>query len=286
MAASTPLVVLVVLIAAVLHAGWNAIAKAMSDGFSLFTRMSVAVVVIGFALVWLVDPPHQDSWPWLAASAAVHVAYMMGLLVAYRLGDFNQTYPLARGLGPMVVAIVAATLIDEPLALLPALGVVIIGAAIAVLGLTPWRRIRHNRAAIAAAVLTGLTIATYTLLDGIGVRNSGSAARYTIWLLTAHSAGFVITVKLLRHSRWIPAESPKPTPWLAATGTAIMSMLAYGLVLWAQTKGTLAAVAALRESSVVVAALLGAVLFREPMGRIRVGASVAVAVGVVLLALG
>jgi drug/metabolite transporter (DMT)-like permease len=270
-------VVIAVLVAAVLHASWNAIAKHAEDRLGLFLRAAVVDIAVGAATLWWLPVPDSAAWPWLLGSVAVHVVYNLGLIAAYRVGDFNQTYPLARGVGPLVVAIVAVTVIGEPLPAAAAAGIVLIGAAIGVLGLTPWRRVRDNRAAVALAVATGVVIATYTLLDGVGVRRSGSPVGYAVWLLTLHSVATIATlVPMMRR----PAEAR----WSLAAAAGLMSLLAYGLVLWAQTRGALAAVAALRESSVVVAAGLGAVLFREPMGRTRIAASVAVAAGVVLLA--
>lgn len=287
MSALGPHLVAAVLAAAVLHAGWNAIAKGVPDRLGLFVRMSAVSVAVTSVAVWWVVPPHRASWPWLAASVAVHVGYTVALMAAYRIGDFNQTYPLARGLGPLVVAAVAVLAIGEPLAALPALGVVLIAGAVAVLGLTPWRRIRTNRTAVTAAVVTGLTIAGYTLIDGIGVRRSGSPVGYALWLVGLQGLVNGTALTLARRFRLAgPADPVAGSPvraWSVAVLAGLMSALAYGLVLWAQTRGALAAVAALRESSVVVAAVIGVVFFREPMGRLRITASVAVAAGVVLL---
>ncbi|MEV0715048.1 EamA family transporter [Asanoa sp. NPDC050611] len=277
-----PVVVLAVLAAAVLHASWNALVKATDDQVGIFARSSLVGAVICAVGLWFVDMPAAASWGWLIASALIHVAYNLGLLAAYRLGDFNQTYPLARGLGPVVVAVVAALVLDEPLAPLPAIGVLVIAGAIAVLGLTPWRRVKANRPAVLAAVFTGLTIASYTLVDGIGVRRSDSAAGYTLWLVGLECAATAVLALALR--RDTPMLAAGGRAWVAAVAVTVMSTLAYGLVLWAQTRGALAAVAALRESSVVVAAVIGMLAFKEPMGRVRVAASIAVAVGVALLA--
>lgn len=295
--ASGPLVVAAVLAAAVLHAGWNAIAKGVDDRVGLFMRASVVDAVALFAVVWWVPMPAAASWPWLLVSVVVQVAYVVGLMAAYRVGDFNQTYPLARGIGPLIVAVVAVTVIGEPLPLAPAVGVLLIAVAVGVLGLTPWRRIRGNRPAILAATGTGVMIATYTLLDGVGVRRSGTSIGYIAWLMGLHSLGMIAATAILRRTRFAaPAVDGHPlggrtglsgpvAAWGMAALTGTMSTAAYGLVLWAQTRGALAAVAALRESSVVVAAVLGVLVFREPMGRVRIAASIAVAAGVVLLAI-
>jgi drug/metabolite transporter (DMT)-like permease len=283
------MVVAAVLAAAVLHAGWNAIAKGVTDRLGLFARASVVEVALGAAAVWFVAPPRAAAVPWMLASVCVHVLYNLGLIAAYRVGDFNQTYPLARGIGPLVVAVVGATVLHEPLPPIQLAGVLLIGGAIGVLGLTPWRKVSHNRAAVLAAVLTGLAIATYTLLDGIGVRRSGSPIGYAVWLLASHAALTIPIAAMARRTRWAASgQAGQPgrrtAPWTLAAVAGVMAMLAYGLVLWAQAHGALAAVAALRESSVVVAAVLGVIVFREPLGRVRIAASVAVAAGVVLLA--
>jgi drug/metabolite transporter (DMT)-like permease len=278
------MVVAVVLVAAVLHAGWNAIAKGVTDRLGLFARASVVEVALGAAALWFVAPPAAAAVPWMLASVCVHVLYNLGLIAAYRVGDFNQTYPLARGIGPLVVAVVGATVLHEPLPPTQLAGVLLIAGAIGVLGLSPWRKVSHNRAAVVAAVLTGLAIATYTLLDGIGVRRSGSPIGYAAWLLALHAALTIPLAVVARRTRWAAQPGERRAPWTLAALAGAMAMLAYGLVLWAQTRGALAAVAALRESSVVVAAVLGVVVFREPLGRVRIAASVAVAAGVVLLA--
>jgi drug/metabolite transporter (DMT)-like permease len=274
-------VVAAVLAAAVLHASWNAIAKGVEDRLGLFLRSSIVSVAGCAAVAFWIPLPARASWPWLIASALVHILYNLGLIAAYRLGDFNQTYPLARGVGPLAVTVVAVTIIGEPLPLAPAVGIVLIGVAIGVLGLTPWRRVKANRTAVMVAVCTGLTIATYTLLDGVGVRHSGTSVGYVVWLMGLEGLAMLVSLPLVRRRVSRPVTT---SGWGVAAAISALSMLAYGLVLWAQTRGALAAVAALRESSVVVAAALGVVLFREPLGRTRVAASIAVAAGVVLLA--
>lgn len=275
-----------VLAAAVLHAAWNAIAKQVTERWQLFSCMSiVSVVLLAPALLW-VEPPARASWPWLAASVAVQLVYVVALVTAYQLGDFGQIYPIARGLGPLVVAAVAATVLGEPLPAAPAAGVLLIAGAVTLLGLVPWRMVRANRPAVLAAAGTGLAIAGYTLLDGVGVRRSGNPVGYAVWLLATHALVTAMVIPLIpspgRAGRRL---RPDPgSPWAAATAAAVMSVAAYGLVLWAQTQGALAAVAALRETSVVVAAVIGTLFFGEPVGRVRILASTAVAVGVLLLA--
>jgi drug/metabolite transporter (DMT)-like permease len=270
--------VIAVLLAAGLHAGWNALAKSQDNRLGLLARSCLVSVVLAAVGLCFVDSPRAAAWPWLIASIIIHILYNTALLYAYRVGDFNQTYPLARGVGPVVVAIFAALVLQERLSAAATAGVVVIAVSIGVLGFTPWDRVKTQRAAVIAAVCTGLTIASYTIVDGVGVRLSGGAAGYTLWLVGIQGAVTALALVAMRRTR-------TPPSWTLAGLTAAMTAAAYGLVLWAQTRGALAAVAALRESSVVVAALIGMLFFKEPMGRVRIAASVAVAAGVVLLAL-
>jgi drug/metabolite transporter (DMT)-like permease len=285
-----------VLVAAVLHAGWNAIVKGVQDQAALFTRTGAAAAVIAAGVLPWVPIPAPASWPWLIGSVAVHVGYNLALMAAYRLGDFNQTYPLARGLGPLVAAAIAYLTIHEPLSGLATAGVLLVAGAVAALGLTPWHRVRANRPALAAAVATGIAIGTYTVVDGIGVRRSDSSLGYTLVLTGLQGLVTIAVMTRLRNTPAMQVRTPAlparaagtatTATWPLALTTTLMSIGAYGLVLWAQTRGALGAIAALRESSVVVAAVLGAVVFREAFSRLRIVASVVVAAGVVLLAAG
>jgi drug/metabolite transporter (DMT)-like permease len=282
----SPVVVIAVVLAAALHASWNAITKHSSDQLALMARMSIVGTVVSAPLLPLVDPPSSASWPWLAASALVHAAYTLLLIAAYRAADFNQVYPIARGLAPAAVAVFAATALGETLPRLAVLGVVLISGGVAAIGLTPWRRTVESRSALAIAGLTGAAIATYTVIDGVGVRSSDDPISYFAWLMTLQSPLMAILALVLRRA----VQSGKRRgnsvkEWASAGAAGVMSVLGYGLVLWAQAGGALAGVAALRESSIVFAALIGGLVLREPMGHFRTGASCVVASGAVLLAL-
>ena len=276
-----------VLCAAVLHASWNALAKGTEDRFGLFVRMNLVALFVSVTLFFCVPAPTVAAVPWLVVSAVVHVAYSLALLSAYKVGDFNLTYPLARGLGPILVAGFAVG-IGEHLSPTAAAGMALISGSVCVLGLTPWRAVSSNRAALAAATATGVAIAAYTLIDGFGVRRADSAAGYTLGMFSVQA---MLTCLLLRTAAVGTRLDRAPTAvsssrtWVLAASASVMSLSAYGLVLWAQTRGSLAAVAALRESSTVVAAVIGWVVFKESMSRTRAAASATIAIGAALLAL-
>jgi drug/metabolite transporter (DMT)-like permease len=245
--------------------------------------MGLASAVTGVCGALLADPPAAAALPWLVASAGVHVAYNAGLLAAYRLGDFNQTYPLARGVAPVLVAAVAVGVLHERLTVGATLGVALIAVAMALLAITPG--ITGELPAVGAAALTGVTIAAYTLLDGLGVRRSGSALGYAMWLMAAEGTAIVLAAAVAHRVRPVDWQQAGTGLWLRAGAAGVLSVAAYTIVLWAQTRGALAAVAALRESSVVIGAAIGATVFGEALGRRRLIASVLVLAGIVALAL-
>jgi len=270
-------VTLAVLAAAVTHAAWNAIAHGIKDQTLAFALIGVGGIAVGIPLVIVAAMPHGDCWPYLLGSVAIHVFYNLLLMQCYRLGEFSQVYPLARGTSPLVVTILAAIFIHEHLALPQIVGVLVVSGGLATLVLAGRR---PGRAAFAAAVGTGLTIAAYTTVDGVGVRLSGSPVGYIGWLMVLES--LCVPMFAVFRRRDVLLKQPKRI-LLAGLAAGALSVLAYGLVLWAQTRGALAPIAALRETSVIFGAIIGTLIFREPFGRTRIVATVLVATGIVLL---
>jgi len=270
-------VTLAVITAAVTHAVWNAIAHGIKDQTLAFALIGVGGIAVGIPLVIVAAMPRGDCWPYLLGSVAIHVFYNLLLMQCYRLGEFSQVYPLARGTSPLVVSILAAIFIHEHLSPAQIAGVLVVSAGLATLVLAGRR---PGRAAFLAAVGTGLTIAAYTTVDGVGVRLSGSPVGYIGWLMVLESLCVPMFAVIRR--RDVLLKQPKRI-LLAGLAAGALSVLAYGLVLWAQTRGALAPIAALRETSVIFGAIIGTLVFREPFGRTRIAATVLVAAGIVLL---
>jgi len=272
-------VVAAVLLAAFLHAAWNAVAHAIADRLIGFALIGAAATAGGAVLTLVVRAPAPASWPYLAISAALHVGYSLLLLRSYELGEFGQAYPLARGTSPWLVAIGAAAFAHETLTPPRLAGVAVISVGLASL-VFAGRLTRADVPAIGAALLTGVTIAAYTTVDGLGVRHAGGALGYAAWLFIAEGAVIpLMAVAARREKLWAQAR-----PHLAAgLAGGVASIIAYGLVLWAQTRGALAPIAALRETSVIIGAIIGALVFRERFGRWRIVATVLVAGGVALI---
>jgi drug/metabolite transporter (DMT)-like permease len=270
-------VTLAVLAAAVTHATWNAIAHGIKDQTLAFALIGVGGIVVAVPLVIVAAMPRPACWPYLLGSVAIHVFYNLLLMQCYRLGEFGQVYPLARGISPLVVTVLAAVFVHEHLAFLQLAGVVVVSAGLAFLVFGGGR---PGRAAFLAAVGTGLTIAAYTTVDGVGVRLSASSLGYIGWLMVLES--LCVPMFALVRRRDVVLKQP---PRILASGlfAGALSVLAYGLVLWAQTRGALAPIAALRETSVIFGAVIGTLFFREPFGRTRIAATVVVVAGIVLL---
>jgi drug/metabolite transporter (DMT)-like permease len=273
-----PLIVtFAVLGAAVTHAAWNAIAHGIKDQTLAFALIGAGSIVVAIPLIIVAALPRPACWPYLLASVAIHVFYNLLLMQCYRLGEFSQVYPLARGISPPVVTILAAVFVHEHLAFFQLAGVVVVSAGLAFLVFSGGR---PGRGAFLAAVGTGLTIAAYTTVDGTGVRLSATSVGYIGWLMLIQS--LCVPMFALVRRRDVLLKQP-PRILLSGLAAGALSVLAYGLVLWAQTRGALAPIAALRETSVIFGAIIGALAFREPFGRTRVAATVVVVAGILLL---
>jgi uncharacterized membrane protein len=274
-------VAVVVLFAAALHASWNALVKPVSDRLALMTLMTVVSSAICVPLALLAAAPRTAAWPELGTSMLLHTIYNLLLIETYRDGDFNQVYPIARGTAPPTVAIAAAIFVGESLSPVQTGGLLCVSAGLFVLASGR----RGPRRAIVFALLTGLAIAAYTVVDGVGVRRSGSTLGYTAWLFLGNGALMAVAMLVARTRSQEALRIPREL-LLRGVVAGVLSLAAYGLVLWAQTRGTLAVVAALRETSVVFAAVIGAVAFHERMPARRIFASALIACGAAGLALG
>jgi drug/metabolite transporter (DMT)-like permease len=276
----TPGVTAAVLAAALLHATWNALIKASRD-----VVLDTALVVAGAALIaalpilWL-PAPEPASWPYLGASAIVHQGYFALLAAAYRRGDLSFAYPLMRGLPPLLVALGGLVLLPDPRSAWLWTGIVAISLGVLSIGGLHPRQLLERARPAAFAAGNAAVIATYTLIDGIGVRLSGTAASYGLWLF------FLIAwpyVGVAVWSRRAALFAHMQRYWWRGLLGGTLGIAAYVIALWAMTQAPVAAVAALRETSVIFAAVIGAWLLKEPFGRHRIAGACLVALGIALL---
>lgn len=274
------IVVALVLGSALLHASWNALLRADSDRLKFMAVMSSFCALIALPVALLAPTPAPESWPFVAASGVVQIAYCLLLVRSYRDGHLAQVYPIARGTAPLVVTLGAALLAGERLTPLGLAGVALVSSGITAIALGKGRP--DIRTAI-AAVATGVAIASYMLIDGLGVRLSGSPIGYTAWQAIAQGAPMPFIYLLLRR-RW-PTMAVDANLARVAIGAAI-SMSAYGVVLWAMSLSPMGQVSALRETSILFAALIGAVFLREPFTPRGLLGAAMIAAGAVALGFG
>jgi drug/metabolite transporter (DMT)-like permease len=274
----SPFVVGLVLTSAAMHASWNALLKGGSDRLRSVTIMAVTTSVV--AGIWLLclPAPRAESWECIALSAALHVTYNLLLVASYRHGDLGVSYPIARGSSPLLVALGATLVAHERLDVLSLAGVALI--SLGILGLAFENRAALPSRAVVPALLTGMTIAAYTLADGLGARLSGNSQAYAAWLFVSYGPAMLLILVFRRGSSddfRLDAEAAR-----SAVG-GIVSMAAYAIVIWAASVSPMGPISALRETGVVLAALLGRLFLRERLSPRRLAACTIVALGAACL---
>ncbi|MBI5258968.1 MAG: EamA family transporter [Burkholderiales bacterium] len=283
-------VVLAVLLAAALHASWNALIKAGADKTLDSALQPFIGALVGLPLLLLVGPPPLPALPYILASMCIHVGYYCSLAGAYRHGELGLTYPIMRGTAPLLVALGSGLVLGESPQPLAWAGIAGIGLGVAMVGLSRPGAALHHRKALAYALANALIIAIYTFVDGQGVRLTvaagHSAAAYVLALFVLNGLPYPALVWLQRDAagrRAILAYARRRWPLAAVGGLAAVS--AYGIALWAMTQAPVASVAALRETSVLFAAVLGTVLLKERFGLQRALGACVIVAGVVALRL-
>ena len=274
------LVAAVVLFAALLHASWNAIVKAGRDVFLTTVLVSGGAAGISLLALPFLERPAPASWPWLAASVVAQLAYYSLLAAAYRAGDMSHAYPLMRGSAPLMVALASWPLLGEKLSAMQMAAIACICAGVLSLYLASRANGQHTGRATVLALLNACVIAGYTLIDGIGVRLSGAPAAYTMWIFVLNGAGLLLWT-LARRRRDLARYAA--TQWRLALVGGCGTLASYGLALWAMTRAPVAAVAALRETSIVFASMIALVVLREKISPRRWLAIALIAAGAVLM---
>lgn len=274
------LAVILVLTAAVMHATWNAIVKVEDDRLVTMAVMIGTTGLLAPLLLLLGPAPAPESWPYIGLSAFLNNVYFLFLIEAYRVGDLSHAYPLARGSAPLMVAGGAALFAGEHLSGQELAGVAIISAGIIGLMVVSGSGLKGGWRSIVYPLATGMMIAAYTVVDGIGVRLSGNPAGYIGWLFILSPIPIVAIVLARRRRATLAFLRGK---WRYPLLGGCLNMGSYGLAIWALNISAMAHVSALRETSVVIAVLIGTFVLKEPLGRHRMLASVAVAFGVVLI---
>jgi drug/metabolite transporter (DMT)-like permease len=268
----TPSAIILVLLAAFLHAAWNALLRGGADRAQSMAIMNATLGIAGLVLLAVAGLPAPASWIWVIASGVLHWIYVALLVVTYRSGDLGETYPVARGSSPALVALGGSLFAGEWMNVTGIVGVGLVSAGIFMLAAAKGRLHAMN---LPWALATGVSIAAYTIVDGFGVRASQNWLGYT----AAMFAFFIATPLWFlarsgtRFFRVSAREAGK------ATGGGVISLVAYGAIIWAMQTSAMGAVSALRETSVVFAALLGAAFLGERLTAWRITACCIIAMG-------
>jgi len=268
----------IVLAAAVLHAGWNAWVKSTGRASYAMGLISIGWCVAAIVALPFLPLPHRESWPYLVASVVIHLGYMVGLARLYDSSDLSRAYVLVRAIPPLLVTALSVPLLHERLGLAKSFGVVLVVCG--VLAVAPPARDAWKASMVRALVPTVISIAAYTLVDGVGARRSGSPIAYAL-LLSLVQGGLYVALLFARDGRAFGRFVRER----AGLGTlaGIASVLAYTSILWCMTRAPIGIVAALRESSVLVASFLGGAMLREKVPAGAWGGAVLVVLGAIIM---
>jgi len=266
-----------VLLAALFHALWNAGVKGASDRGLVLGLVSLSHVILGGAAAFFLPFPPAEAWPFIVASTIIHFLYYVLLFHSYRVGDLSQVYPIARGLAPVLVTLGAQVFVGEELS--PTAWMCVLTVSFGILLLSFQARVTQTKP-IMLAIATGLVIAAYSVVDGIGIRLTPGALGYVAWLFICEV--FVTGYIVLRRGRALFTVERRV--WIIGLAGGVVSSLAYAIVLYAKTLAPLGLVSTLRETSVIFAALIGIIAFKERPWKLRALAATIVVAGVVGLA--
>lgn len=267
---------LAVMAAAMLHAGWNAIIRFGRDKFQGMFLLSTCQGVMGAVLIFFYPLPTGQTWLWLLGSAVLHSGYKGFLTFAYMHGDLSRVYPIARGSAPMLVALIGAFVLADVVAPLEYLGILLVGLGIVLMARGVFVH-GEKRSLLPYALAAAVMTAGYSLVDGFGARVSGDPAMYIAWMFVLDGLLFLIWGLWYRGRSALPRRAGV---WGLGVLGGAASYGAYGIAVWAMTVAPIALVAALRETSVLFAVLIGVVFFREHADRGKLAAALLIAAGV------
>jgi len=275
-------VVGVVLLAACIHAAWNASVKTGSDVELSTALVTTAAACLAAIVLPFLPSPQRASWPYIIASLALQLAYYELLVRAYATGDLSHTYPIMRGSAPLIVAALSASLIGEILTAMSWAGVALVCAGVLGLALHRGAQSSSHRAATGYALANAFAIAGYTLVDGLGVRASRQPVSYTLWLFLAIGVTRLLWIRLRRRGEFAQALRSR---WLQGLAGGAGTVTSYGLALWAMTIAPVALVAALRETSILFATVISVLVLKERVTLLRLACIAVIATGAATLAL-
>lgn len=270
----------IILLGAALHATWNAVVKGGGDKLLTTCMITSFASLIALAIVPFLELPARESWPFIGASVILQVLYFVLVASTYRIADMSQTYPIMRGTAPLLVAASSVFLLSESLPPFAWVGIAVISLGILSMAVAPSA---GQKKGLILALINAAVIASYTLIDGLGVRKSGAPAAYTLWifLLTGIPlATWAIATRRHEFQRYLVRH------WRPGIVGGVGTIASYGLALWAMTAAPIATVSALRETSILFGVVISALILKEHLTRVRIVAACIIAAGAMVLRLG
>ncbi|WP_242167973.1 MULTISPECIES: DMT family transporter [unclassified Pseudomonas] len=270
-------IVLLILFAALLHASWNALLCGGADRLWSMTLMCVAVAIASALIAVFLAPPAAASWVYAVLSAVLHVGYNLFLVRSYKVGDLGQTYPISRGSSPILITLAASVFAGETVSVNAMLGIALVSGGIISLA---FHKRRFAVPSLPYALGTGVFIAAYSVTDGIGARLSGAPLAYTVWMCALWGVLMPMVYIGLRGARSLFSVRPG---FITALSGGLVSLLAYAIIIYAMSYAPMGAVSALRETSVLFAALIGYWFLGEALTLRKFLACAVIALGTVLI---
>lgn len=275
-------VFIAVLFGAACHAGWNAFLKIRLEPFTAMALIAIMSAIVVLPVLVVLPIPPAAAWPWIVASMVFHLGYFIGLSEAYRTGDMGQVYPIARGTAPLLTALASTLLLGDIVGLRGWLGILVLVGGVFLLSMRGGRGVHFDTRAVAFALFTAVMICGYSVADGSGARAAGNAHAYTTWLFLLDGL-MMLALVLVRRGRPVFVEFAGF--WKEGIIGGALSLAAYWIAIWAMTVAPIPLVAALRETSVLFAAVIAVVVLKEPLQRPRIFAAIMIVVGLALIRL-
>ena len=271
---STNLIFIIILFSALCHAIWSAIIKSSSNPLSLMGITSLLEIIIFLPLTFFVPFPSLEIWYLLFITIIIHVLYRFNVIYSYKFGDLSYVYPISRGGSSLLIAIISILFLNSSISIVGFFGIVIVCIGLFLISFSS--KIKLNKMAFYLAVSTALLITTYTLIDGIGVRNSANGFSYIFWLIALNG------VPILIFSIFSKNGLRRKDSYSIKSGIAagIFATLSYALVVWAMQFIEIAYVSGIREVSIIFATLIGVYFLSEKFGTKRIIPSILIAIGI------
>ena len=275
-----PSIALIVLLAALFHATWNAVVKSAKDHLLSIAGLNIATALIALIIIPFVGLPDVQSLPYLIASAVLHFGYYIALSEAYRYSDFSQAYPIARGTAPIIVTLWGVFVLKETLSMIEIVSLMGVLGGIFIFTARKFGQVVRDRYALFAALFTSVFIGAYTVADGIGGRASNNILGYMMVLSILDGIPIALYACWKRSTAQVISTCHQ---WKTLIPGAALALISYSMVVWSMTQAPIPLVSALRETSIIIAALIGAFYFKEPSGKLRIVASIIIFFSVALL---